>query len=72
MPASKKDLKKAQQKANIKEGVGDAKGETDNEDEDANHGVGGGRMIDEDITGVELELQNLAKSIVESPKERQD
>ena len=26
MPASKKDLKKAQQKANIKEGVGDAKG----------------------------------------------
>ena len=26
MPASKKDLKKAQQKANIKEGIGDAKG----------------------------------------------
>ena len=26
MPASKKDLKKAQQKANIKDGIGDAKG----------------------------------------------
>ena len=26
MPASKKDLKKQQQKANIKEGIGDAKG----------------------------------------------